>query len=137
MLLHVFAHVETHQRDAQFRSQYLGHFRLSHSRRTDEQQAGVQQSRLGHLHGLHHLSDGFVLSVNLSGDAFVQCLQRSIVFLLEGLGINLAGARQHLHNQLLVDRLLAVGCRMDFPVGAGLVNQVDGLVGQEAVVDVA
>ena len=33
--------------------------------------------------------------------------------------------------------MCAVGCRMDFPVGSGLVNQVDGLVGQETVADVA
>ena len=70
VLLGVFAHVEANQFDTQFLSQHLGYLRLSHTRRTDEEQrcqrfVVIQQTSTRHLHRFNHLTDGFVLSVDL------------------------------------------------------------------------
>ena len=73
MLLRVFAHVEADELDAQRSGQHASHLGLAHARRPHEEQRGqrlviVEQSGTRHLHGLDHLTDGLVLTVDLRGE---------------------------------------------------------------------
>ena len=140
VLLGVFAHVEPDKLHAHLAGEHLGHFGLAHTRRTDEQQRGkglvvVEQAGLRHLDGFDHLAHGLVLTVDAGRHALVQRLQGGVVVVLHRHGVDLAHLGEYLGNQCLVDHPTAVGGGMQFAVGAGLVDEVDGLVGQETVVD--
>ena len=95
VFLRIFAHVEAQQLDAQFLGQHACHLRLAHARGTHKQQCRrwlvvVQQSCLRHLHGLHHLSDGLVLAVDLGGECRVERVEFSVCFRC-GVVLHLAG----------------------------------------------
>ena len=104
MFLGIFTHVEAHELDAQFLSQHTGHLGLADARRTDEEQRGeglvvVEQSGFRHLHRLHHLTDGFVLAVDLREQARGEGFQLAVVVvLLHRHCIHLAGLCQHVGN---------------------------------------
>ena len=138
MLFRVFTHVEALQGNAHFIGKYLGNFCFSDACRTDKQQTGhglvlVRKSRLGHLYRFYDLCHCFLLSVNLCADPCVQRFQL-LVISAQTEGVDLADARQDIADECLVYLVLSGFQRMQFPVSAGFINQVDGLVGQETVV---
>ena len=59
-----------------------------------------------------------------------------VVVFLHGHGIHLAHLGQHIADELLVDHRRPVFGGMQLTVGPGLVDEVDGLVGQEPVVHI-
>ena len=141
MLLGVFGHIEAHQLDAQLAGEDACHLGLAHSRRSYEEERRhrlvvVDESCLRHHHGFHHLVDGCVLTIDLVEHSLAQRCQGRVVFVLDGGSVYLAHLGENLLNDGLGDiRALAVG-RMHLKIGAGLIHEVDGLVGQEAVADV-
>ena len=143
MLLGILAHVEAHEAYAQLSSQSACHLGLAHTRGPHEQQRRhrfvvVAQSGFCHLHSLNHLVHGTVLSEYLRAHVFSQRLQRHIAGVAQRRCVNLAHLGKYLAHQPAVDGLaLLSGERMSLAIGSCLVDEVDGLVGQEAVADVA
>ena len=141
MRLHVFGHVETDQFDAQLQRQLLGHLGLAHTRRTGEQEAAdrllrVGQAAAGQLDGRRQRLDGGILPEDDHLQVALQVLQHVLV----GRGHLLGRDARHLGDDGLdfldVDQLLARFLRQQALAGAGLVDDVDGLVRQQAVADV-
>ena len=84
------------------------------------------------MYRLYDLSDGFVLTVDLSQQSGGECLQLAVVLVVvHREGIDLTGLCQHVGNLGLRHGLLFV---FHFYSGSCLVDEVDGLVGQESVV---
>ena len=141
MFLRVFAHVEAYQFYAQFLGQYACHLGLTNTRRSDEQQRGqwlvvIKQSCARHLNGLHHLPDGFILSVNLRQHPRCQTLQPLVVIVFGySQRLHLARLGQHVgnvrfgHSDVVLLTSYLEAC-------ASFVYQVDGLVRQKTVVHV-
>ena len=105
----------------------------------------IKQAGLAHLHGFDHLTHGMVLSVDLCGDALVERFEVLAVLLVQRLGVDLADTGQHIVDEVAIDPLRLLRHHlafefahqgMQFAVGTGFVDEVDGLVGQEAVADV-
>ena len=140
VLLGILAHVEPHELHAHFPGEHACHLGLSHTGGSHEEQAGhrfvlVGESGLRHLHGLHHLPHGLVLSVYLLAYAVFQCEQHGVVVVVVGQHFHLAHLGEHLADERLVHQLLALP-GVDGGIGSRLVDEVDGLVGQAPLVDI-
>ena len=141
VLFGIFAHVETHQLHAQFLCQHARHLGLAHSSGTHKEQRRqrlvvVDKPRLGELHSLNNILHSLVLTVDNTLDALLESLKLSIVVFLHGSGIDLHHFHQHIVDKSLIHRLLFLATWVDVAIGTSLVDEVDGLVGQEAPHDV-
>ena len=140
--LHVFRHVEAQQLDAERRGKLLGDLGLADAGRAGEQVGadrllGIAQAGAGELDGRGQRLDRLVLAVDDALQGVLEMRQNLGVVLRHGLGRN-AGHRGDGRLDLLdADRLLAAALRQQHLRGAGLVDHVDRLVRQLAVVDVA
>ncbi len=139
--LHVLAHVEADQLDAQDVGQLLGDLGLADAGRAAEQEGadrlvGPAQARARHLDRRGERVDRRVLAEDHALQVAVQRLQLAAVV------AGNAGRRdaRDLGDDLLDldarDRLLLLVLGQDALRGPGLVDHVDRLVGQVAVVDV-
>ena len=148
MLLGVFAHVEAHERDAQFLCQHLADLGLSHAGRPDKEErchgfSGLCETGLRHHHGTYHAVDGSILTIDFAGDACRQSLQFIVALRGESLGIDAADIGKDAADDFLADLLIACRLGESLPVeqgmllevGSRLIDNVDGLVGKETVVD--
>ncbi len=139
--LHVLRHVEADQVHAQDVGQLLGRFRLAHARGAREQEGADRLVRLAQARARHLDRGGqrlqrLVLAEDHALEVALQRLQLAAVVVGHVGGRN---ARDLGHDGLdlgLVDGLLALLHRDDALRGTGLIDHVDGLVGQVAVIDV-
>ena len=144
VLLGVFAHVEAHQFDAHLLCQNARHLGLADTRRTHEEQrcerfVVVQQSGTCHLHRLNYLRHRLLLTVNLTLDALAQCCHAVVVVVaLHRHGVHLAHLGNDFRHQSLGHLLLLAPALhgVQFAICASLVDNVNRLVGKEAVVDI-
>ena len=148
VLLGVFAHVETYEGDAQFLRQHLADLGLAHAGRSDKEERRhgfprLCESGLRHHHSAYHAVDGSILAIDFAGDASRQSLQFVVALRSKGLGIDATDIGEDVADDLLADLLitfrlgktLLVEQGVLLEVGSGLVDDVDGLVGKETVVD--
>ena len=143
MLLCVLTHVEAHKAHAELVGENPCHLRLSHTRRSDEEKAChglliLGETCLCHLHRLHHLVHGGVLTVYLTLHVVGERHESVVSTLLQHVRVNLAKLRQHFAQQSSVNALSFLrGKRMSLAVSSSLVQQVHRLVRQEAVLHIA
>ena len=143
VLLHVLAHVETQKLEAERFAELLGDLGLAHAGRAGEQERPhrflrLAQPRTRQPNGAHQRFDGRILAEH---DALEVCVQTLQAFLVGRGHAARRNARDLGDDGLdigVVDDLLAVllGRGADLERRAHLVDHVDGLVGQEPVVDV-
>jgi hypothetical protein len=139
--LHVLRHVEAQQLDPERGAQLLGDLGLADAGRAAEEVAAdgllrVAKARAGHLHGGGQLLDRVVLAVDRALQVELQAAQRLGVRLADRLGRNARHLGDDRLDLLLADHLLAIGLGHQHLARARLVDHVDRLVGQLAVVDV-
>ena len=143
MLLRVLTHVEAYKAHAELVGENPCHLRLSYTRRSDEEKAChglllLGETSLCHLHSLHHLVHGGVLTVNLALHVVGKRHESVVATLLQHVCVNLAKLRQHFAQQSSVNALSFLrGKRMSLAVSSSLVQQVHSLVRQEAVLHIA
>ena len=142
VLLHVLAHVEADELDPQGGGQLPGHLGLADAGRPGEQEAsrrvaGDPQARAGALDGGDQRADGIVLAEDHAPGAgppdFPACCW-SEADTLCGRECGPSWPRSSRCRPGLI--FLRLGAAGQPHAGAGLVDHVDGLVGQVAVVDV-
>ena len=138
--LHVLGHVETDQFDAQDVGQLLGHFGLAHAGGAAEQEAadrlvGLAQARAGHLDGSGQGVDGRLLAEHHALQVAVQGLELAAVVVADRGRWDARDLCDDLFDLIAGDGLLLLALGQDALRGTGLVDHVDGLVGQVAVVD--
>ena len=142
VLLHVLAHVEAGKRDAEHLGELAGEFRLADPGGTREEEAAdrpLQGSETGatQLHGRRDRADRLVLAEDDRLELLLQVEEGVPVVAGDGL---LGNLRHRGDDPLHVDRVedaLALLRRHQAVRGAGLVDEVDRLVGQAAVEQVA
>lgn len=141
MRLHVLAHVEADQFDAQLQRELLGHLGLAHAGGAGEQEVAdrlvrIAQAATRELDRRGKRFDGGILTEDDHLQVALQVLQHVLV----GRGHLFGGDARHLGHDgfdfLDVDQLLARFQRQQPLAGAGFVDDVDGLVGQQAIADV-
>ena len=142
MLFRIFTHIEAHERQMQFVGQHPGHLRFTYTGRSHKEQTRnrfvlVGQSGLGQLHRFGHSLHGLLLSEDALRHPLRQMHQFLGPFFLHCQIVHLADPCQNLLNQFPVHTVRAVGSRVHFSVSTRLVNEVNGFVRQEAVVDKA
>ena len=141
MLFHVLAHVEADQLDAHDVGQLLGGFGLTDPGGTGEQEGAnrlvaLAQARARHFHGRGQHIERLVLAKD---DVLQIALQRLELAAVVVGHIGRRDARNlgdDVFHLGLADGLLALAGRQDALGRTGLVDDVDGLVGQMPVVDV-
>ena len=139
--LHVLAHVEAQQLDAERGGQLTGRLGLAHAGRTAEQVAadrlvGIAQAGPGHLHGAGQLGDGLVLAEHGAFEVALQFLQGFGVGLGDRFRRDAGDLGDNGLDLLHADGLLALAFGQQHLAGARLVDDVDRLVRQLAVGDV-
>ena len=142
MTLHVFRHVETLQLDAQAVGQLLGDLRLADAGRAGKQEgtdrlARVAESGAGHLDCLGECVDRLVLAEDDRLEVAVKVLQRAAVIHRHVLGRDAGDLGDDFLDVGLADHLLLPRLGQDALRGARFVDDVDGLVRQVAIGDVA
>src|SRR5471032_1340606 len=140
--LHVLGHVEADQLDAEDEGQLLGHLGLADAGRTGEQEGadrlvGLAQAGARHLDGRGQRFDGRVLAEHHVAQVAVDGLQLAAVVLVDGLRRDAGDLGDDVLDLGLADGFLLLRFRQDALRRAGFVDDVDGLVGQVAVVDEA
>ena len=141
VFLGILAHVEVHQLNAQLLGEHFGHFGLAHAGGADEKERGhglVGRGETGvrHHHGFGDLGDGAILPEDAAKQFGAEVAQGGVVVVVVGAeDIDLAEGGQHAVDEVARHELRAVG--MHLAVGGGFVDEVDGFVGESAVVDVA
>ncbi len=141
MWLHVLAHVEADQFDAQLQCELLGHLGLAHAGGAGEQEVAdrlfrIGQPRAGQLDRRGQRLDGRVLPEDHHLQVALQVLQHVLVGGADLLGRNPRHLGHDGLDLLDVDQLLALAFRQQPLAGTGFVDHVDGLVGQQTVADV-
>ncbi len=142
MAFHVFGHVEAQQLDPQDESQLARDLGLAHARRAGEQEAadgfvGTPKSRTRHLDRGGQRCNGLILAEH---HGLQIALKRGELVAVVSGHILRRDARDARHGGLdlgAADELLLARLGQQALGGAGLVDDVDGLVGQETVADVA
>ena len=142
MPLHVLAHVEADEGDAENMGELPRHFGLADARRPAEQVAAdrlvrLAQPRARHLDRGGDRGDGFVLTEHDGLQVALQSLQGRLVAAADVLGRDAGDLGHHAFDVLDADGLAPLRFRQQAPGGADLVDHVDRLVGELAVVDVA
>ena len=132
MLLHVFAHVETQERDPHGLRQHARDLRLAHTGRPDKKKARDRlvifvEARAGKpdraAHGVHRL----ILPVDFRFDPLRQIAQLRQFVRGHGLARDAQELRQDRLQQLLRDDLL-LAVAVQVQIRAGFVHQIDRLV---------
>ena len=138
---HVLGHVETNQFDTEAMGQLARDLGLAHAGRAGEQERTdglvfLAQARARHLDGPGQRLDGPVLAEDRQLEVALQRSQHILVGRRDALGRN----SRHLGDDILDHfdghGIAPVADRNQAQVGAGLVHDVDGLVGQMTVIDV-
>ena len=142
MPLHVLRHVEAHQLDAHDPRELARDLGLADTGRAREQERADRlfpfaQSRARHLDGRRQGLDGLVLPEHDQLDVAVQGAQHVLVGGRHGLGGDPRHLRHHVLDVANTDGLASPGRRQKLLRRARLVDHVDGLVGEEPLVDVA
>ena len=140
--LHVFRHVEADQLDAERGGELAGDFGLADAGRTREQVGADRLLRLaqagaGELDRRGDLLDRRVLAVDDPLQRLVEMPEHLGVVLGDRLRRDARHRRDGVLDLLDADGLAALRFGQQHLRGAGLVDHVDRLVGQLAVVDVA
>ena len=139
--LHVFGHVVAQQLDAGDERQLAAHLGLAHPGRAGKEEgadrlvAGLEPGA-GQLDAVGELVDRLVLAENDHLELLIEAFERFLVG-----GGNLGGGNagdlgHHLLHVAGADGLFAAARRQQLLCGARLVDDVDGLVGHEAIGDV-
>ena len=142
MPLHVFGHVEAQQFDAERGGELLCDFGLADAGRTREQIAAdrllrLAQARARQLDRGRQRLDRLVLAEHHALQGLLEMLQHLGIVLRHALGRNPRHGRDRRFDFLDADGLLALVLGHQHLRRAELVDHVDRLVGQLAVVDVA
>ncbi len=140
--LHVFGHVETHQLDTQRLGQLTRCLGLAHAGRAGEQERTDRLVRrlepcARQLDGGRQRVDGRILTEHGQLQIPLQVTQQLLVGTGDMLGWNTGDLGDDVLDLRHVDSLNAIGLRLQALVGAGFVDDVDGLVGHVPVIDVA
>ena len=141
VLLGIFAHVEVDQLNAQLLGEHFGHFGLAHAGGADEKKrghglVGGGEAGVRHHDGFGDLGDGTILPEDAAKQFRAEIAQGGVVAVVFGAeDIDLAERGQHAVDEVARHGLRAVG--MHLAIGGGFVDEVDGFVGESAVVDVA
>ena len=98
MLLRILTHVEADEANAELVGENPCHLRLTHTRRSDEEKAChwlllLSETGLCHLHSLHHLVHGSVLTVYLALHVVGKRHETVVATLLQHVCVNLAKLR--------------------------------------------
>ena len=139
--LHVLGHVKAHQVDAHDVGQLLGRFGFAHTGGAAEQESanglvGLAQTGARHLDRGRQNFEGFVLTEDHALQVALERLQLAAV-VVGHVGRGDAGDLGHdLFDLGFADGFLALGRGQDALGRTGLVDHINGLVGQVAVVDV-
>ena len=141
VLLHVLAHVKANQVNAHDVSQLLGSFRLANARGTTEQEGANRlvtftQTRARHFYGRCQHVQSLVLTKHHVFQVTLQRLQLATVIIGHIGGRNARNLGHNFFDLGLADDLFAFGWRQDALGCTGLVNHVNGFVGQVTVIDV-
>ena len=142
MALHVFGHVETKQFDAQTVGQLLGDLGLADSGRAAEEEgadrlAGIAEAGTGHLDRLGQRINRLFLTEDGGLQVAVEVLQRAAVVQRHMLRRNAGDLGDNLLDVGLADDFFLFRFRQNPLRCPRLVDDVDRLVGQVAVGDVA
>ena len=140
--LHVFGHVEADEFDADRDGELARDFGLADARRAREQEAAdrlalIAEPGARHLDGGGQRLDGLVLPVDDELEIAFEIAQHVLVGDRNALGGNARHARHHVFDVFDLDRGLALVHRLQPQARAGLVHDVDGLVGHVPLIDVA
>jgi hypothetical protein len=141
MALHVLGHVEADQLDAHDVGKLLGRFGLADAGGAAEQEGtnrlvALAQARARHLDGGRQHFESLVLTEHHALEVALQRLQLAAVVVGHIGGRNAGDLGDDLLDLGLANGLLALAGHQDALRSTGLVDHVDGLVGQVAVVDV-
>ncbi|MNK55171.1 hypothetical protein D3C87_741790 [compost metagenome] len=139
---HVLRHIEAQQLHAQRECQLAGHFGLAHARGTGKQESAdrlfrLAQARPRHLDGRGQRIDGAVLAKDHGLQVAIKGGELAAVVVGDGLRRDARDLGYDIFDVHLADHLFLARTRQQALGGAGLVDHVDGLVGQVAVVDEA
>ncbi|MNS64221.1 hypothetical protein D3C72_973420 [compost metagenome] len=142
MAFHVFRHIETQQLDTQRERQLPRHFGLAHTGGAGQQESAdglfrFAQARARHLDGGGQGIDRAVLAEHHGFQIAVQRGQLAAVVVGDRLRRNTGDLGHDVLDVHLADHLLLTRARQQALRGAGLVDDVDGLVGQMTVIDEA
>ena len=140
MFFGIFTHVETHQIHAHLVSEYSCHLGFAHAGGTHKQQTChrlvfLEQPRTRHLHRFHHTFQCLILAIDFGIDALIERVEVLIVGIRVGEVFHLAYLGKHLRDAVFGYSHLVVG--VEFEISAGFVDEVDGFIGQRAIVDIA
>ena len=137
VLLGVLTHVEANQLNTKLPCQHSRHLGLAHAGWTHKEErrkrfAVINESCLRQLNGLNNLTHGLILTIDDRLDALLKSFELGIVVFFHGRSVNLHHLHEHIVDESLIHRLHFLVSGMDVTIGTGLVDEVDGLVGQEA-----
>ena len=140
--LHIFAHVEALQRDAHDRGELARDLGLADAGGAGEEVGadrlvGIAKARAGELDRRGEPVDRIVLAEHDPLQILVEMLERLLVVARDALRRDPGDGRDHRLDLLDGDRLLALRGHDQHLHRADLVDHVDRLVGELAVVDVA
>ena len=139
--LHVLGHVEAHQLDAQREGQLPSHLGLAYARGAREQERadgllGSCQTRTRHLDGGRQCLDGRILAEHHVLQVALQILQLAAVVAADRGGRDAGYLGDDGLDVGLADHFLGLVTRQHPLSRTGLVDHVDGLVGQVTIGDV-
>ena len=142
MAFHVFGHVEAHQFDAQRVGQLAGDFGLADAGRAAEQEGAdrllrVAEAGAGHLDRLGKGFDRRILAEDDVAQVAIKRLEGRAVVVGNVARRNAGDLGDDLLDLCFADELLLARLGQDSLGRTGFVDDVDGLVGQVTVVDVA
>ena len=142
MFFHIFRHVEAQEFDAEHRGELLGHFGLAHPGRPGEQVIADRLFRLAQA-GAGQFDSGrqrfnrLVLPENHALERFFQIAQHFGIVFGDGFRRDAGDLGDNRLDFLGADGLAALVFGEKMLRRPGLVDHINGLVGQFAVVDVA
>ena len=139
--LHVLRHVEAHELDAERQRELPRDLRLADAGRAGEQERAdgpplVAETRARHLDRGSQRADRAVLAEDHELQVALDVAQHVAIRSRDVLRRNARDLRDDVLNELHVDDARPTALGLQPAVRAGLVDDVDGLVGQVAVVDV-
>src|SRR6185437_5510130 len=137
---HVFRHVETQELDTHDRGQLPGHFRLTDTRGSGKQEAAnrlalIAQAGTRHLDGGGECLDGLVLAEDHQFQIALEIAQHLAIRSRHTLGGNSRHTCDDVLDVAYLDGGFALGDRLQALTRAGLVDDVDSLVGHVPLVD--
>ena len=142
MALHVLGHVEAHQFNAERICKLLCHLCLANTRWAAEEEGadglvGVAESRTRHLDGTPQCLDGRILAEHDILEVALEGLQGGTIIARHRTRRNTGDLGNNFLDLVSTDGLLLARFRQDALRCASLVDDVNGLVREVAVIDVA